>query len=171
MNKTLLITAILIGSFFNAQSLTINELISIRKSSVQDAIQMLTNSGWIYSSGKPSSTQDFGLIEFEKDEDSKNKSNLTLHYKDKEENVLTITTPNLILYNEYLDYVKSLQPEYMFTAPLENRLVTGYNARKIAFIFTISSKITEDNSNILNYTVQLFEIDDFAKRYIEKGSN
>ena len=121
------------------QNLSLSELISLRKMSLEDTETYLTNKGWNYKEGEEETNEKLGSLTFvygTNGDYEYAQSFLNKYYSSYVvENRISIQTNKQSKYLEYLNAVKGFNAILIFTGTIDGNLIKVYQGATLTFIF------------------------------------
>lgn len=152
MKRFLLFFGLLITSVTYAQNLSLSQLMTLRKMSLEDAEIFLHARGWSYVDGTAPADGDLGTVQFAYGEVGGfdyAEAFLTLIFSDDEPNRITIQISKQSKYTEYLNGVKTFSPTLINNTVKNGGLQKVYQGATTTFIFrtvTASDRFGDENA-------------------------
>lgn len=138
MKKLIFLLMALVSITVYSQNLSLSELMSLRKMSLEDTENYLSNRGWQYKEGEEESEDKFGLLSFVYGTNGDfefAESFLYKMYSTYEEDRISIQISKQQKYLEYLNAVKKFNAKLLKTATSDGYLVKIYQGATTTFIF------------------------------------
>lgn len=168
MKKILLFALLFVCIGLSAQNLSLNELISLRKMSLDEAETYLTNKGWRYSQGSEAGEGNLGTAEFvfgTSGDFSYAESFLSImHYYGSVKRV-GIQISKLPKYTEYLNGVKKFASSPINTKIDKGDLVKIYVGATTTFEFTTTTVSTRYGSTKTSWYLLIAENEDYGTQF------
>ena len=168
MKKHLLFVLLFVFVGLSAQNLSLNELISLRKMSLDDAETYLTNKGWQYSKGSEAEEGKLGTAQFvlgSSGDFSFAESFLTIIHQYGSVSRISIQVSKLPKYMEYLNGVKKFAPNPINTKIDDGDLVKIYVGATTTFEFATTTASTRYGSTKTTWNLLIAENDDYENQF------
>lgn len=171
MKRFLLFFGLLITSVTFAQNLSLSQLMTLRKMSLEDAEIKLNNEGWQYSRGKAPVLNRLGHAEFvygAEDDFQFAEAFLSFLYGTDSESRVVIQFSKLSKYRDYLTEVKGFSPTLIKNNIEEGNLVKVYQGKTTTFIFTSATTENKFGGDMPSWTLAIMDNESYNLNYSEQ---
>ena len=164
MKKMLLLVFFTLSTLVFCQNLTLSELISLRKMSLEEAETYLTKKGWQYKGGTEAEVEKLGKAEFvynASDDLKYGHSFIHLLYMQEQVKRIAIQTSEMLRYTEYLDGVNKFAASPKNTKIVEGDLVKIFIGPTTTFAFTTTTLNNSSGSTKTSWLLLIAENEDY----------
>lgn len=168
MKKNLLFVLFFLCVGLSAQNLSLNELIEMRKESLEEVETNLTRKGWQYNTGKEPTENSLGISRFvylPKGSYNFAESFLNFYYNTFKESRIHIQVSNQSKYLEYLEAAKKIAIIPVYSKIDNGNLVKIYVGSTTTFEFTTSNTRSSSGEIVSIWKLLIAENEDYYDNF------
>ena len=147
-----------------SQNLSLTELISLRKMSLEDTETFLTNKGWQFKDVEEPTYDRLGRVTFlygTTGDYEYAESFVYKYYKLLHEGRIVVQISSLTKYMQYLNSVKAFKPLLIFSGSDNGDLIKVYQGTTTTFIFRTSKSTNRLGDAVSSWSLGLWTNDDY----------
>ena len=164
MKKLLLFVLLTSFSFGYGQNLSLSQLMSLRTMDLDDFEMYLTQKGWDYKNSEEETEETLGTITFvygSQGDFDYAESFIQKIFSYSGTQRIFIQTHKQSKYLEYLNAVKSFNPQLIYSGPENGRLVKTYQGATTTFKFVTATTSTNIGNDKTSWLLTIYSNDDY----------